>query len=1273
MPKRVSIKFLKVTAIILGSILLLMTSFHFWFINHAERLIEEMVHSQSNGQLRLKVDKFKFNWFSYNMELRKANFSTTDSTATTLYEFNIPRVAIRVKEIFPLVFEKRILIDSMHVINPDIRVIRLRSKDSTASNDTGLSLPHEMGRIYNSIQDALKVLKVDRFRIDKGRFSLINSMQPAEAPVVITDINFQLDNLQVDTTMPGIQQKILFSDNVSLHTSNQDILFPDGRHRLSFRNFRINILNRIVEFDSCTVVATRDDSTGNSFQVFFDRLQMTNIDFATLYHHEIIKADSVYCVNPRFRLDVTLDKSRDETGTKAPRLDELVRQLTGNMQLAFVVVENAAFDINTTRAGSLSSFTSDDNNFELQGLQINKYGATPLTVEKFVMAIRNYENFLRDSTYSIQFDSILINDNRISLSNFTYEELDEGKAINRLTMPQFELEGLSWDELVFNRRLSARRVNLYRPVINYTVLQKKNNVKDVFQTLAGIGHFMQLDNLVVTDGQVNLFFRNNIQLKLQNADISVLGKRLVDSRKLYNIQNAVNSLNFKKGTFKMRRLTADLTDVTLSGTPVNRLQAGTVRIRNHDEMEINARNASIKSMVINDDIQQSAISGISWEDADIKLFTFPQQTNKSSAVFLLNDIAGKNTRLQMNDSGKHFTVLLHDVKAASLATTRGNKIRIGALSATGSQLEFKNLNNNWQLGDFDFTDQQRSVFRDISYTSYNEKDSIDITLPEVEIIPDIAGIIDGKINAALLKVSRPRLKIKIGRSSQAADITHTKWPETKIGRLVISEPELLFSKLSEDGNTSLSWEGNGNSIALEGLHTQEGQSKTLEANSLSLSLHDFFYRSAKGRAVDAQDGELNMVMDSIRIQYNENGAWDWRTRIRNLETKKFMLDSLGKNSGRLFIEKAKLDDLAISSASLLSLREILRTNTSFKLHELTGWYHNDNDQYNWHNTGYDKKNKLFTADSFSYRPARDLASFVATSAYQTDYLTAATGPIAIGPFDIDRYAKDSVLSLGVISINNAAITDHRDKRKPRQPGVVRSLPVNLLKKIPVRVVADSVNLINTHVAYEEVNEKTGATGKVVVANLNGQITDMRNYDLEVGDSLHISATAMLQGKLFTWLKLKESYTDTLGGFSMNVKMDSADLRIFNPVLKPLISAELRSGYLDSMTMRVTGREEFAEGEMKMVYRNLKIRVTGNEQKKQLFGGRLKSFFANTVVKNNNTKRTGKVFTYRMRDRSAVNYLVKITFSGISSSIGLKKTDREAKKNKKLSKRNAMLR
>ena len=48
-----------------------------------------------------------------------------------------------------------------------------------------------------------------------------------------------------------------------------------------------------------------------------------------------------------------------------------------------------------------------------------------------------------------------------------------------------------------------------------------------------------------------------------------------------------------------------------------------------------------------------------------------------------------------------------------------------------------------------------------------------------------------------------------------------------------------------------------------------------------------------------------------------------------------------------------------------------------------------------------------------------------TSPYQTDYITAKTGAIDIGPFDIDTYIKDTVLDMGVVNITNGFLTDYQ--------------------------------------------------------------------------------------------------------------------------------------------------------------------------------------------------------------------------------------------------------
>jgi hypothetical protein len=153
------------------------------------------------------------------------------------------------------------------------------------------------------------------------------------------------------------------------------------------------------------------------------------------------------------------------------------------------------------------------------------------------------------------------------------------------------------------------------------------------------------------------------------------------------------------------------------------------------------------------------------------------------------------------------------------------------------------------------------------------------------------------------------------------------------------------------------------------------------------------------------------------------------------------------------------------------------------------------------------------------------------------------------------------------------------------------------------------------------------------------------------------------------LNMRESLTDSLSGFLLKASIDPFDARALNPLLDPLASISVRSGYLDTLTMQVVGREYAATGEMKMLYHGLKVNFLdrNGQRRKGLFRG-LKNFFANSfVIRNTNRDRTSPVFLERNREKSSVNYLVKITLSGLGHTIGIrnnKKLLRQYKKDRR---------
>jgi hypothetical protein len=280
---------------------------------------------------------------------------------------------------------------------------------------------------------------------------------------------------------------------------------------------------------------------------------------------------------------------------------------------------------------------------------------------------------------------------------------------------------------------------------------------------------------------------------------------------------------------------------------------------------------------------------------------------------------------------------------------------------------------------------------------------------------------------------------------------------------------------------------------------------------------------------------------------------------------------------------------------------------------------------------------------------------MAKQPFQTDYIKVRTGALQIGSVDMDTYIKDGILNIGTLSADNVTAIDYRDKRITFKTGIIKPLPVTAIKKIPFPISIDTILVSNGNVSYTEVNDKTNDPGTVTVTRMAVKIFPVRNYNLNNTDSINIQAGGYLMDTAWVRLRVRESYTDSLNGFLMTLRIRPIDLQVLNPVLIPMSSVKIQQGHVDTISLRAVGREYLAFGEMKMLYHDLKIKFLkdGSETKKTFLNG-LKTFIVNSFfVRNKNTSRTGMVFFIRDRERSSFNYLIKIAVSGMASSVGAK--------------------
>jgi len=370
------------------------------------------------------------------------------------------------------------------------------------------------------------------------------------------------------------------------------------------------------------------------------------------------------------------------------------------------------------------------------------------------------------------------------------------------------------------------------------------------------------------------------------------------------------------------------------------------------------------------------------------------------------------------------------------------------------------------------------------------------------------------------------------------------------------------------------------------------------------------------------------------------------------------------------LTSGKLQNLALSPALLKNIPLLFEKNPDLSLSHIKGMMITEKSDLRWHNLSFSNVDQSASLDSFSFKPVISRDSFVAASPFQVDYMTLNTGRIKIAKIDMLHYFNDTILNVKGVSISQPDFSSYRDKRPPFREGIIKPLPSALIKSIPLLFSIDTVKILDGKVTYTELNEKTNETGVIPVTGINGDVINIMNYNFNDRDSFRIRLNGYLLDSAWIRLRTRESYTDSLGTFLITVRMRPRSLTYMNAVLAPLASVRLQSGQLDTLNIRAVGNEYLAFGEIRMFYHDLKVRFLkdGSETKKSLLSG-LMTFIANTfIIKKQNQKKTSVVYFQRLRDRSFINYYIKIAMSGVAASIGaknnrkmLRKYEREIKR------------
>ncbi|MEO6284259.1 MAG: DUF748 domain-containing protein [Dyadobacter sp.] len=1228
---------------------IILLCFHFWFKYNSERTIEQLVSWSSNGKLKCSIESIQSDYFNNSVHIQGISIFTVDtSRQSTNFKFNVKDFHFRTRSRWSLFVEKQLLIDSIVFNNPEVVI---RNRNSTQENlDQRLVLIEDLEKLYRSIQKSLNVLNLQLFKINEGKLVVQNEDEPSRQPLTINHIQFSINKLNIDSASVKDTTRFIYSERVVFRIKDQNLKLPDNKSNIAFKELLIDSKEKLVRFNGAAIHLYPTNGRKSSLDIKAKKLSMIGLDFNALYQKRLVKADSVYLEHPDAIANFFIggNSKKNRINQKRALYDSTLNQLPVGFDVGHVVMQNGVASVNVHLGGKTTKLSANNDNINISGLRLNDSGKRQLSIGGFRYTLRNYNGFLRDSTLRFSFDSLQFINDKVVLHNLlaSTPRNQRNRVIRDYAIPRLEITGMDWLSVIFQNNFKARQAVLYHPVVKVekndplrTGFSEKSK-KSIYQNLSLMDQIIDLEQLRIIGGDISLQQADTLELQLKNFDLNINIEKLGKARSPDELIGSLKQLTFGKAT------------VLTPSVFVNTGQSGFYENGKKlvfDIVRVNTKNGDIDGAFRKVEVQdfsfennQLDISNLSWQEGDVYIDTQNRNTetaNKSDRTvwFFIKNMGGHNTWLTIAGNALTGKVFLKNISTNKISREYNSPLHADGFIVTGGDAKINLPTGVLQLGDFDIRDQANSLVQNILFRTQNQQDSTLLQIPSLSFVPHIEqSLLTKKLTLDSVSLNLPRMIV-------SADSTSAKSPKS------LSLPGFNIHGF---GINDAYLEIKKSAVATSVMHTSV-RIKQIETLADTALLADKIIVKA-GNIVSAKTngftanihGNLAAELDHFRYHLPSSG---WDLQMNKFETDH--IDFKNKTPDKhiaLSVDRLKVENLKGDHSDLDSAVSwfVNRSGAHVQFDSLRLQTKNSNLAMT--QLRFDGKQQRAMVGSFALNPIESRSEFDDRLAYRKVYMTTKTQEIEVTGLAI----QDESLHISNVTIDDGALNIYANKLKKTPLPFRQPLPVMALTKIGLPFQIGEIALHNAHVDYTEVSPVTKDTGRVHFSSVNARISNLSSRPQTSNDSLSTNISALFLDKIQLQLAMSQSYRDTLSGLRLDIKLGSGELTDLNPFLTPLISARVKSGHLDSMSMMAVGNEYISQGVMDLHYRDLKADLldSGNVNR-QKFRTKLKVFFANTVaIKNNSSNKKASFIFVRNRQKPAIVYFLRMVVGGLAGSI-----------------------
>ncbi len=1179
------------------------------------------------------------------------------------YYFTSPEVHFHNFNISNLYFNKNIEIQNIIIDAPKIKLLDIEKsrfkKNKIVSENKQNTIKLDF---YKLIKGSLNSVSIKTLDLNHAELELIHQKNFNKPAYHIKDFNLSLLDFLLNKHSGEDPERILYSKNIRLNLNDFKANIIDKTHTLQAKQINIHTDTKSLYIKNLSIHPTQNTSLLKQKMNFdISDIKLSGTDFYRLMKNRELIIQKMVMGKSNINLQILKKENKKQ--------ENFISKLTGaflkRLSINKIQLKNSDFNIVTYQNDSILGSYSGKVNFDLRYLNFfngqNSFEKM-FSLYAYKILLNNYKQQMTDRVHIIDAQSIYISnaDSLIQINDLeihprirVYKELKNfGKAdIIDLSIKKTSINGIDIQGFLLQKNLSIEQININQPL--FKILHFKDIVENSLDNLSKLSIDTQStragDSIIVPktfNVLLSKYFKNlsvkNLNINkgiflfsksdsLNNEKINTRGRLSLKLDNL-NYNYFADSLNYGKVT--SRNLNIHITDF--------------YRHLIQQPYLIKAKNIEFSQK---DSLFSAEI--VRW---------FPDK-HSADSLFGKNIITAYSPEISFSgiDLNKFsntniLNLGLLRIKDPSISVIKNKDYR--------KKTQIVNSKNNTFALEKIITDS--IIISGGSFGVLINKNKIEEKLLNTDFNINFSKV---QIDTSFLKEPRKQLK-------NVAAIIHLKnfkyqSPDKKLNfdfnhfYLNSAKKIVLFDNLLYYTNKTNNKENLFESVFVPAMQMKNFSYGDLLLNQLvadSLQIIEpYFVLINKEKKKKINPFEINLyektkkVFKKIDLSYIDiiNAALKIKNK-GNISKPITNYANIYGSISNLFIDSLHTNDKnKFFNTSDISF---LMKNYSTTINK--GFYQVDIGEMGF-STG---QQKIF-AKAVVMNPVSSREELAKKAKTEVKLLYIDAPEININKPDFKSFITDKKIIAQSIDFIDLKLHSYKNKHFPLDSSIKSALPFEDLKQMKTYIKIDTLNVRDFYVGIELLGENSTHSSYLDITDINGSITNITN-DKNLIDSGLVSKM-IAHGKFMDEGILTASFRFPLnsetGEYYYGGKLTRMKMELFNPLLENLYFVSIRDGVIDSLKFNISANDDYAVGNMKFVYHNLKFDIHNKKKTDSLIVNKrgFVSMLANSIVKNDNPKhKKGRIKPARIyyeRDiyRSVFHYWAITALSGIKTTMGFK--------------------